>query len=260
MKDILVVKLGGSLLENASARAAAIEAIAAQANRGSHVVVVHGGGKHIDAALTQAGIPKTTVEGLRVTDEATLDIVTGVLSGRVNKLLVSELAARGVDAAGVSGVDGATLEADFHPAIGGQGLGYVGALRACDPSLVLTLIGAGFVPVIASIAAGPEGSILNINADSAASMIAITLGASRIVFLTDVEGLIGADGSVVSQLDQGGAMRMLNDTAVTGVMKPKLRACVAAVAGGVPEVVIAGPSRHASALSGGEGGTTVVAA
>lgn len=260
MKEIVVVKLGGSLLDDPSLRGKAVEAIAGQVHSGARIVVVHGGGKNIDAALRRAGIEKKTVQGLRVTDAPTLEIVTSVLAGTVNKALVAELSAFGVPAAGLSGVDCGMLQATLHPSIDGIDLGFVGAVQRSEPSLALTLIGAGVVPVIASLAAGPGGTILNVNADAAASAIAVALGASRVVFLTDVEGLLAADGRVVTELDQHEAFEMLQSVAVTGGMKPKLRACVAAVAGGVPEVVIAGPSKHAAVLAGGEGGTCVVAA
>lgn len=260
MKEIVVVKLGGSLLDDPALRAKAVLAIADQVHSDVRIVVVHGGGKNIDAAMRRAGIEKKTVQGLRVTDAPTLEIVTSVLAGTVNKALVAELSALGVPATGLSGVDGGTLQAAFHPVIDGHDLGFVGAVQRSEPSLALTLLGGGFVPVIASLASGPQGSILNVNADAAASAIAVALGASRVIFLTDVEGLIAEDGRVVTELDHHEAVAMLQSVAVTGGMKPKLRACVAAVAGGVPEVVIAGPSRHAAALAGGEGGTTVVAA
>jgi acetylglutamate kinase len=260
VKEIVVVKLGGSLLDDEDSRSRAIEAIAAQCHSGSGIVVVHGGGRNIDAALSRAGIGRKTVHGLRVTDAPTLEIVTSVLAGSVNKTLVARFESAGVHAVGISGLDGLILQADFHPAVDGHELGFVGSIRRSEPALILTLLGAGFLPVIASLASGPGGEILNVNADSAASAIAVALGASRVVFLTDVEGLLADDGQLVAALNSREAAAMLHSAAVTGGMKPKLRACVAAVSGGVREVVIAGPSRHANVLGGGEGGTTVVAA
>jgi acetylglutamate kinase len=260
VKEIMVVKLGGSLLDEKQQRSRAISAIADRARAGSGIVIVHGGGRNIDAALTRAGIEKESVHGLRVTDARTLEVVTSVLAGTVNKSIVAELGASGIAAAGVSGVDGGILQADIHPPLDGRHLGFVGAVRTSEPALVLALLGAGFVPVIASLAAGPEGTILNVNADTAASAVAVALGATRVVFLTDVEGLLGDDGRLVTELDERQALAMLQSVAVSGGMKPKLRACVAALAGGVREVVIAGPSRHTVAVAGGEGGTCVVAA
>jgi acetylglutamate kinase len=260
LNELLVVKLGGSLLDDASKRTTALAAIAAQSNAGRPIVVVHGGGRNIDAALLRVGIEKKTVQGLRVTDASTLEVVTSVLGGSVNKTIVAELASMSVPAAGLSGVDGATLQAEIHPPVEGTDLGFVGAVKRSDSSLILTMLRAGFVPVVASLASGPDGTILNVNADAAASAIAVSLGAPKIVFLTDVEGILGLDGEVVPELDQHEASEMLLSAAVNGGMKPKLRACIAAIAGGVDEVVIAGPSRHAMALAGGEGGTCVVAA
>jgi len=260
MTDLTVVKLGGSLLDDAEMRLHALKAIAHHWNDNSHMVVLHGGGRHIDAALSRIGISKRTVDGLRVTNAATLEVVTGVLAGNVNKSIVSQLAAEGVAAAGISGADGDTLCAELHPAVNGVDLGFVGQLSGSDPCLVLTILGAGFLPVVASLASGPGGMLLNVNADAAASALAIALGATRLVFLTDVEGVVGTGGQVVPLLDRLEATRLLSSPAVTGGMKPKLRACLDALSGGVHEVVIAGPARHAASLAGGTGGTHVVAA
>jgi acetylglutamate kinase len=258
--ELTVVKLGGSLLDDLAMRSHALAAIAGRWHNDHAVVVVHGGGKNIDAALNRLGIPKKTAQGLRVTDGDTLDVVTGVLAGNVNKGVVTALSGYEVPAAGISGADGDTLVASVHPPVDGVELGFVGSIEGSDPSLILTLMGGGFLPVVGSLAAGPDGTVLNVNADSAAAAIAVALRATRLVFLTDVEGLFDASGSLVASLDGPSAAAMLESPAVTGGMKPKLRACLSALAGGVPEVVIAGPQRHASSLAGGEGGTHVVAA
>lgn len=260
MTSLTVVKLGGSLLENASSRHLALEAIADRWHEDSRIVVVHGGGKHIDLSLAKLGIPKRTVEGLRVTDAATLEVVTGVLGGLVNKTIVTELSLAGIAAAGISGADGETLQAELHAPVDGVDVGYVGKVSACDPALALTLLGAGFLPVIASLASSSEGQLLNVNADSAAAAIAVALGATRLVFLTDVEGVIDPTGSILPSLGITETTALLASSSVTGGMKPKLRACLDALEGGVAEVIIAGPSRHGAALAGGEGGTHLVAA
>ena len=260
MTTLTVVKLGGSLLENAASRRHALEAIAGRWHDDSRIVVVHGGGKNIDVSLAKLGIPKRTVQGLRVTDAATLEVVTGVLAGTVNKTIVTELSVAGVAPAGISGADGGTIQAEIHPPIDGVDPGFVGKVATCDPALTLTLLGAGFLPVIASLASSAEGQLLNVNADSAAAAIAVALGATRLVFLTDVEGVIDGKGSILPSLGVAEAMSLLASSSVTGGMKPKLRACLDALAGGVDEVIIAGPSRHVAALAGGEGGTHLVAA
>lgn len=255
-----VVKLGGSLLEKRDLRHAALEAVATAWSSGKRSIVVHGGGKRIDAMLAALDIPKKVQGGLRVTDAETLDVVVSILSGLVNKTLVAELRGRGIRAAGLSGADGDTLWAEFHEAIEGVDLGFVGRVVRCDPTLLSAVLGAGFLPLVASVALGREGTLLNVNADSAASALAGALGAKRLVFLTDVEGVKGADGAVIERIDARGVRALLASPAVTGGMKPKLRAAVEALEAGVPEVLIAGPSLHRAALLEGKGGTLLVAA
>ena len=255
-----VVKLGGSLLENRELRQAALEAVATAWSSGKRSIVVHGGGKRIDAMLAALDIPKKVQGGLRVTDAETLDVVVSILSGLVNKTLVAELRGRGIRAAGLSGADGDTLWAEFHEAIEGVDLGFVGRVVRCDPALLSAVLGAGFLPLVASVALGREGTLLNVNADSAASALAGALGAKKLVFLTDVEGLKGADGAVIERIDAREARALLASPVVTGGMKPKLRAAVEALEAGASEVIIAGPSMHRSALLEGKGGTHLVAA
>ena len=253
--DIVVVKLGGSLLEEKSQRAKALEAIAARWTAGGRVVVVHGGGKRIDASLAALKIPKKTYRGLRITDPETLDVVVSVLSGLVNKSLVAELRALGILSAGLSGVDGDTLWAEFHPRIGGVDFGFVGRVTLSNPTLIRAVLGAGLLPIVASVALGREGTLLNVNADSAAAALASALGASKLVFLTDVEGLLDAEGKLVPELDPAQAWALIRSGAVGGGMRPKLMACLEALKAGVSQVLIAGPQGHAAALSNGIGGT-----
>lgn len=255
-----IVKMGGSLLENRELRHAALEAVATCWTSGKRSIVVHGGGKRIDAMLAALDIPKKVQGGLRVTDAETLDVVVSILSGLVNKTLVAELRARGIRVSGLSGADGDTLWAEFHEAVEGVDLGFVGRVVRCDPTLLSAVLGAGFLPLLASVALGREGTLLNVNADSAASALAAALGARRLVFLTDVEGVKGVDGAVIERLDARAARALLASPAVTGGMKPKLRAAVEALEAGVSEVIIAGPSMHRSALLEGKGGTHLVAA
>ena len=259
MGDLTVVKLGGSLLEDRKLRKRALDAIAARVSAGESLVVVHGGGKRIDSFLADLKIPKRTHQGLRVTDGKTLDVVVAVLAGLVNKELVSELRAEGISAAGFSGVDGDTLWAEFHPRLGNVDLGYVGAVVESNPALVKAVLAIGLLPVVASVAVGRDGTLLNVNADAAAAALATALGAKRLVFLTDVEGLLDEEGHLVPEATVERARELLGSTAVTGGMKPKLRACVDAVTGGVSQVLIAGPDRHDSALSSGKGGTLLAA-
>ncbi len=243
-----VIKLGGSLLDDAARRAEVLRGIAKAWKRGEQIVLIHGGGKHIDRHLAQVGIEKRTHAGLRITDDATLEIVIAVLGGVVNKMLVSELAKIGVKAAGISGSDGQTLTADRHPHIDGVNLGNVGRVRRSDPTLIRAMLSAGFLPVVSSVAAGPRGTLLNVNADSAAAAIAAGLNAESLVFLTDVAGLLDRKGEVVPSLDADDARAMLASDVVTGGMRPKLEAALHALNSGVSSIRI------------GEGGTSLVAA
>lgn len=255
-----VVKLGGSLLETPALRDAALEAIAHSRRRGARLVLVHGGGRKVDATLAALGIAKRTHAGLRITDGATLEVVTGVLAGVVNKGLVADLAARGVAAAGVSGVDGGTLLAETHPPMDGVDLGSVGRVTHASPGLLLRLLEAGLLPVVAPLAATRDGRLLNVNADAASAALAAALGASRLVFLTDVEGLRDARGRVLPRLDRDRVEHLLGTDVIRDGMRPKIAACLDALAGGVAEILIAGPERHAAALAHGRGGTRLVAA
>ncbi|HKB79371.1 MAG TPA: acetylglutamate kinase [Thermoanaerobaculia bacterium] len=243
-----VIKLGGSLLDDAARRAEVLRGIARAWKRGEPIVIVHGGGKHIDAHLARLGMAKRTHAGLRITDDATLQIVVAVLGGTVNKMLVSELARAGVKAAGISGSDGPTLVAERHPPIDGIDLGNVGRVRKSDPSLIQAILGIGILPVVSSVAAGPKGTLLNVNADSAAAVIAAALGASSLVFLTDVAGLLDGNGAVVPSLGAADARALLKTDIVSGGMRPKLEAALQALSAGVGSIHI------------GEGGTSLVAA
>ncbi|MDQ3280028.1 MAG: acetylglutamate kinase [Acidobacteriota bacterium] len=245
--NITLIKLGGSLLDDAARRAIALQTIVARWNAGEDLVLVHGGGKHIDAQLAKLGLPKRTHAGLRVTDDATLDVVVSVLAGTVNKMLVAELAKLGVRAAGIAGSDASTIVARPHPAIDGVELGHVGQVRGANCTLVKAMLTYGILPVVSSIAEGPDGTLLNVNADSAASALAVALGARSLRFLTDVPGVLDAEGALLPRLYLADAQELLVN--VGGGMKPKLEAALAALVSGVGEIVI-----------GEEGGTTLVAA
>jgi acetylglutamate kinase len=259
---LILIKLGGSLLDDPARRKTALETIVARWNAGEDVVLVHGGGKHIDAQLAKLGIAKQTYAGLRVTDDATLEVVVSVLGGTVNKMLVSELAQLGVRAAGISGADGATLVATKHPAIDGVDLGHVGQVTHANVTLIKAMLTYGTLPVISSIAVEGRqsclpgqtgspvphyGSLLNVNADSAAAALAVALKAKSLRFLTDVAGVLDADGALVPRLGVQDTKQFIEN--VSGGMKPKLQAALTALVSGVGEIVI-----------GEEGGTTLVAA
>ena len=235
-----VIKLGGSLLEDNGRRAAALGEVVAAWNTGEQIVLVHGGGKHIDTRLAQLGIAKRTHAGLRITDDATLDVVVSVLAGTVNKSLVAELTALGVRAAGISGSDAGTLVAEPHPPIDGVELGHVGRVTSANRTLIRAMLTYGIMPVVSSVAQGPGGTLLNVNADTAATAIAETLGARALHFITDVAGLLDADGNVVPTLTADQAQLYLASDIVSGGMKPKLEAALRALSRGVGSISIGG--------------------
>lgn len=258
---LTVVKLGGSLLEDSTLRRRALNALAsAWRSSGNPFVVVHGGGKNVDAMMHKLDLPKKTAGGLRVTDDPTLEVVISVLAGTVNKMLVSDLQQLGVVAAGISGADGGTIEALPHLPIDGIELGHVGSVKRVNGSLIHAILAVGMMPLISSIAIGSDGSLFNVNADSVASAVATELGAERLLFLTDVPGLKDGRGEIIHELHLDRISNLLHSGAVTGGMLPKLRSAVAAMRSGVQDVLIAGPDQHASAMLEGKGGTHLVAA
>jgi len=246
-----VIKLGGSLLDDPSRRSGALIEIVTRWKAGEQIVVVHGGGKHIDAMLTKAGIAKRTYAGLRITDDATLLIVVATLAGLVNKSLVAELNALGCEAAGISGSDGGTLIAEPHPPIDGVELGHVGRVTTSHATLLQAMLASGFLPVVATVAQGPDATLLNINADTGAAAIAVSLGAKTLHFITDVAGLLDANGDVVPHLVESDAEKFLASPIVSGGMRPKLEAALTALRAGVTTIAIGELT---------EGGTNLVAA
>jgi acetylglutamate kinase len=259
MRNTTVIKLGGSLLENHAMRNEAIAAIAAARRRGDRIITIHGGGKSIDRNLASRGISPSFHEGLRITDDATIEVVVDTLTSEVRRMLVGELASRHVAAIGLSGLDDRLLIASRRSG-GAVAYGHVGDVRSVRADLLEALLVAGRMPLIASVAVSEEGFPLNVNADSVASAIAVATGASRLVFLTDVEGVRDRSGAVVDMLDPRAIDELLASPAVTGGMRPKLIATREAVIRGVGQVVIAGPSRHQSAVDRSKGGTLIAAA
>lgn len=239
----VVVKFGGELLEEASALSTIVASVARAARR-VPVVIVHGGGKEIDAALKRAGLEKRQVDGLRITDEATLDIVVAVLAGTVNTRLVAALSAAGVAAVGLTGADGGcglSEPAPPHRAVDGRvvDLGRVGVPSdRSDAALLTTLMAGGFVPVVACIGIGPAGDLLNVNADTFAGHLARRLRACRLVVAGTTSGVLDDAGSTLAVLDPAAIARLVEGGTASAGMVAKLRACEAARAGGVDDVVI----------------------
>lgn len=248
----LVVKLGGRALEAPGAAAELAAEIAAWPGR---AVVVHGGGAEVSQWCERLGLAPRFVDGLRVTDGPTLEVAAAVLAGLANRRLVAGLRAAGVDAVGLSALDGGI--ADVEPHADADRLGAVGRVRAVRPVLIDSLLAHGFTPVLASIAAR-AGALLNLNADDLAGALAGALGASALVLLSDTPGLV-LDGAVVSSLAPEELDAALASLQVVGGMRPKLAAARAALAGGARRVAIGawqGPGSLA-ALAAGRDGTTI---
>ena len=240
----LVLKIGGELLDHPSWLEGVVAAISAIAASGVSLVVVHGGGREIDAALRTAGIEKRQVEGLRITDERTLDVVVSVLAGTVNTRFVAALTAADVPAVGLTGVDGGcglSKAAPAHRTVDGRSvdLGRVGVpSENADMRLLTALLGDRFLPVIASIGVGVDGGLFNVNADTFAGHLAARLGARRLVIAGTTPGVLGDDGATVPVMNGEAIGRLVAGGTATAGMIAKLRSCEHALVGGVEDVVI----------------------
>jgi len=241
--QITVVKIGGSTLGD---RDSSLDDIAALHKEGQRFVVVHGGGATISEWLDRHGVESRFVRGLRVTDERALEVVVAVLAGLVNKRLVAELGARGASACGLCGADVGILRARRYD----PELGFVGEIVSVNVEPLRSVAG-GVVAVLAPIAVEVEGEslrpqLLNVNADTAAGEVAAALGADRLVFLTDVPGVMDAAGAVRRRLSAADARELLDAGTVSGGMIPKVEAGLRASEAGVPTAIIDG--REAGAL------------
>lgn len=248
--QVVVVKIGGAALDDERLARIVAEDLALMALVGIRLVVVHGGGPQVSEAMTDAGLESTFVGGLRVTDEKAMELVRRVLLGSINSALVGRLQASGLNPVGLSGSDGGLLEAERIGGPEGQDLGRVGGVVSVRPDLANSLLDDGYTPVVASIAPDGDGAPLNVNADAVAGAIAAALGATKLVFLTNVEGLyrdLGDAGSLVSELKLDELKSMVGD--LSSGMRPKAEAAAAALASGVGKVhILDGRVEHALLL------------
>ena len=208
---------------------------------GIHPVVVHGGGPQINATLERLCVQSTFVNGLRVTDKATVDIVEMVLSGRINKQITAAINRAGGTAVGLSGKDGNFITAQkFCPADDGSApdLGFVGQPAEIQPAFLKKLETAGMIPVIAPLGVGADGETYNINADTVAGAVAAAVGAARLLLMTDVPGVLDKEGQLMTDLSVADCKRLRQDGTVSGGMIPKLETCLTAVQNGVEAAVI----------------------
>lgn len=244
----VVIKYGGSAMVDEQLRATFADDVAALHYVGIRPVIVHGGGPAISRAMGQRGIEPQWVDGLRVTDVATIRVVQTTLAGEINPDIVRLVNAHGSLAIGVSGLDANLFVARPRD----QRLGFVGDVASVNPGLVVGLQEKGFVPVVAPLARGEDGHVYNLNADTAAGALARALGARKLVYLTDVEGLyrdLGDEDSLLSQIGVTELENMLTSTGVSNGMLPKVQSCIHALRGGVERVhILDGRIQHALLL------------
>lgn len=254
----LVIKYGGHAMVDEQLKDDFARDITLMKFTGLNPVVVHGGGPQINSVLKRMGMDSRFVKGMRLTDEATMDVVEMVLGGKVNKGIVAQINQQGGKAVGLSGKDGGLIRArklhivhqednDKPPEIIDPGL--VGEVTHVNPGIINTLTKQDFIPIIAPVGAGESGETYNINADLVASSIAIALSAGRLILLTDVDGVLDASGSLISSISAENIKQMVEEKTISGGMIPKIECALAALKNGVGKVhIINGNKRHALLL------------
>lgn len=253
----LVIKYGGAAMKEPELKAGFAQDITLLQYLGIYPVVVHGGGPQIGEVLAQMRIPTRFVEGMRVTDESTMDVVEMVLAGKINKEIVNLINAAGGAAVGLSGKDGQLLKArklkyyrpreDEPPEI--IDIGLVGEVTAVNAELIRTLQEKHFIPVLAPVGVGKSGETYNINADLVAGAVARAMAAAKLILLTDVPGVLDQDDHLVSSLNKDTALKMMEAGIITGGMIPKVHCCLEAVAQGVGKAhILDGRTLHAVLL------------
>lgn len=242
-----VIKYGGHAMGDAQAARDFADDVVLMKAVGINPIVVHGGGPQIGAMLKKLGVESSFVDGLRVTDAETARIAEMVLSGAINKEIVSWIAAAGGKAVGISGKDGGFViaekverttrdpESNIESVVD---LGFVGEPKTVDRTILDTLSAAGMIPVVAPIGVGSDGHTYNINADTMAGAVAAALSADRLFLLTDVSGVLDKDGSLLTDLDPAKILALRANGTITGGMIPKLETCITAVEAGVDAAVI----------------------
>ena len=254
----IVVKYGGHAMVDEQLKEDFARDITLMKFTGMNPVVVHGGGPQINSVLERMGMDSKFVKGMRLTDEATMDVVELVLGGKVNKGIVAQINQQGGRAVGLSGKDGGLIRArklhivyrednDKPPEIIDPGL--VGEVTHVNPSIINTLTEQDFIPIIAPVGTGDSGETYNINADLVASSIAMALSASRLIFLTDVDGVLDSSGTLISSIRAENINQMVEEKTISGGMIPKIECALEALKNGVEKVhIINGKKRHALLL------------
>jgi acetylglutamate kinase len=245
----IVVKYGGAAMTDVAVKAAVMQDLVLMSCVGIRTVLVHGGGPEIDATLGRLGMETRRVRGLRYTDQETMDVVQMVLAGKVNKELASLVNAAGGRAVGLCGIDGGLFTAQRITAEG-EDLGFVGDVVKVDPAIVDGALKEGFLPVVATVAAGEDRkTVYNVNADTAAARLAVALKAEKFILLTDVPGIlkdVSDPGSLIRQTRPPEIKELIGSGVVSKGMIPKVECCVSAIAGGVGRThIIDGRVPHA---------------
>lgn len=244
----VVIKYGGSAMVDEDLRSTFADDVAMLHYVGINPVIVHGGGPHISLAMGQRGIEPVWHEGLRVTDAETIKVVQATLAGEINPDIVRLINAHGAVAAGVNGLDGNTFIASPLD----EKLGFVGEIRRVNPGLIRSLQSEGYVPVVAPLARGEDGRTYNLNADTAAGALAEALGALKVIYLTDVEGLyrdLGDKDSLIARIIVPDLEKLIASGSASSGMLPKLRSCISAIEGGVERAhILDGRMQHALLL------------
>ena len=234
---IVVVKYGGNAMINDQLKEQVMEDIVLLWLIGVKIVLVHGGGPEISELMQKLGKKAVFVDGLRVTDKETVDIVQMVLAGKVNKSLVSFLESKGGNAMGISGIDGGLISAEMKD----EKLGYVGNITKVNITPVDDLLGKGYIPVISTVASDKDGNVYNINGDTAAARIAGALNAERLIMMTDIDGILmdkNDPTTLIPHMTITEADKLKQDGVISGGMIPKVECCIDAINHGVENVVI----------------------
>ncbi|MBQ7906569.1 MAG: acetylglutamate kinase [Clostridia bacterium] len=234
---LVVIKYGGNAMINEQLKEQVMEDIVLLSLIGVKVVLVHGGGPEITDTLKKIGKESQFVNGLRVTDKETADVVQMVLAGKINKTLVNMLGLKGGKAVGISGLDGQMIKAEVKD----PRLGFVGKITEVDVTPIMDLLEKGYIPVVSTVACDDEGNVYNINADTAAAYIAGGLQAERLFTMTDIEGILrdkNDPNSLIPCIDIKGAEELFNTGVISGGMIPKVECCIEAIHKGVKKVVI----------------------
>ncbi len=248
-RKIIVVKYGGSVMEDEVLSKEVFRDIVLLKFVGMRPIVVHGGGKEITSLMKKLGIPSKFVSGHRITDKETLDIVEMILAGKVNKRVVAGINAQGGLAIGLSGKDANLIKAEKLVLNESLDLGYVGNIKSINIELLRYLIDEGYIPVISSIGIDEKGQGYNINADIVAGKVAETLGAEKLIYLTDTEGVIDREKGLISHLSVFDAKKLIDRGDIVGGMLPKVLSGMEALEGGVGKVhIINGNSPHSILL------------